>query len=119
MTNWLYRLSVLIALTGLGAAAFPQIASADRHCAPVLYKYYDARSALADAGPDCDASLARSTGFLSEAVAEARACGCNKVETTLTEFLRQRETVAQDCNAAGREILQLDELLPELVEGCH
>lgn len=106
----------LVAAAGILASAGG--ASADRHCAPVLERYYFARTVLNDEEKSCGRQRAEAEGYLEEAAVQARICGCARAEAAITGFLRDRDA-AQGCMAARSQILQLDEELADLVEACH
>ncbi len=94
-------------------------ASADRHCSPILFRYYDARAALHETDNACPARLAIAVGFLRDATAEARACGCLDVETELETFIGNLPADEADCGTAERTILGLDKQLENRVAGCN
>ncbi|HSM41503.1 MAG TPA: hypothetical protein VK862_12190 [Afifellaceae bacterium] len=94
-------------------------ASADRHCSPVLFRYYDARAALHETGNACPARLAIALDFMRDASAEARACGCLDVEIELDAFIGNLPAGGADCGIAERTILELDKQLENRVAGCN
>lgn len=94
-------------------------ALADRHCSPVLDRYYGARAALHDRQEPCGERLDYALELLSRAVADARACGCFSIEAELLPFLDNADAGEADCEEREVRILGLDEKLADMVEECN
>jgi hypothetical protein len=99
--------------------AVPGGAVADRHCSPVLFRYYDARAALQQTEAACPARLTRALDYMREAAAEAGACGCLDLETEIESFVADLTAAEENCAAAAQKILGLDKRLENRAAGCN
>lgn len=106
--------------TGALLASWTGLAHADRHCAPVMEYYWQARTVLLNSEEACVIALEASEDALREATAQAGICGCNSLQDHMEYYLfGNDESGAPDCSTRKERILELSSELPDLVESCH
>lgn len=93
-------------------------ALADRHCAPVLDLYYQARHAILDEGAACEARLGGAVPRLEEAVRAARDCGCDALRLRVEALLEEIGGGSKQCSARSEQVLALADALDRDYEAC-
>lgn len=94
-------------------------ALADRHCAPVLDHYYQARHAILEEGATCQSRLAGAVPRLEDAALAARNCGCDGLRERVEALLDQVEAGDEgQCLQKEAQVLNLADALDRAYEEC-
>jgi hypothetical protein len=111
----IYKICVcFVAILLAGPAAL-----ADRHCAPILERYFEARFEILKPHNDCPNSLQEALNGMAEAVGEAGACGCSVLQNYLNAVIEDVKSVGRHCPDMQTLLLDLDSELSKEVEACH
>ena len=94
-------------------------ALSDRHCAPVLERYFEARSEILKPHNDCPNSLQDALHGMADAAVEAGVCGCNILQFYLNAVIEDVNSVGRTCPDKQTLLLELDSELFKEVEACH
>ena len=120
MTGHMHQNRTPSRVAAIGLVLVADMASADRHCAPVEEFYWGARTILLQSDLSCEAALEQSEDALREAIAQAGICGCASLQNYLeSQLFPDTATEATGCQVRMTRILGLSSELPDLVEGCH
>jgi hypothetical protein len=109
------KISVCVVAFLLTASA----ALSDRHCAPALERYFEARSEILKPHNYCPISLQAALQGMAEASVEASVCGCNILQSYLNAVIDDVNSVGRSCPDNQTLLLELDSELFKKVEACH
>lgn len=114
--------AVVIMAIMIIAAVFATPAAADRHCAPALDLYYQARHEILVAPEACPAGLSRAALQLEEPVVAARNCGCAILEGRLQALLDririEHDDGGRSCQARSALVLDVAGPLDDAYDDC-
>ncbi|MDH3230136.1 MAG: hypothetical protein OEN55_10115 [Alphaproteobacteria bacterium] len=104
------------------AAMIAAPAAADRHCAPALDLYYQARHEILVAPEACPAGLSRTALQLEEAAVAARNCGCaileGRLHTLLDRIRIEHDNGGRSCQARAALVLDAAGPLDDAYDDC-